>query len=90
MPAVLADIATRSATINAYARITGDAIAHAAARLSRARKTLGPDGLFEVIDRFARRQAQTADAGAEAPRRPNAKRVFDDLFALTIKTRDGL
>ena len=90
MPAVLTDIAARSSTINAYARITGDAIAHAAARLNRARKTLGPDGLFEVIDRFARRQAQTADAGAEAPRRPNAKRVFDDLFALTIQTRDGL
>jgi len=90
MPAVLADVATRSATINAYARITGDAIAHAAARLARARKTLGPDGLFEVIDRFARRQSQGADAGGDAPSRPSAKRVFDDLFALAIRTRDGL
>ena len=90
MPAVLADAAARSSTINAYARITGDAIGHAAARLARARKTLGPDGLFEVIDRFARRQSQSADPGGEPPRRPNAKRVFDDLFALAIKTRDGL
>ena len=90
MSAVLADVAARSATINAYARITGDAIAHAAARLARARKTLGPDGLFEVIDRFARRQAQEADAGGDPPHRPDAKRVFDDLFVLAIKTRDGL
>jgi hypothetical protein len=90
MPAVLADAAARSSTINAYARITGDAIAHAAARLARARKTLGPDGLFEVIDRFARRQSQSADAGGDPPRRPSAKRVFDELFALAITTRDGL
>jgi hypothetical protein len=90
MPAVLADAAARSSTINAYARITGDAIAHAAARLARARKTLGPDGLFEVIDRFARRQSQSADPGGDPPRRPSAKRVFDDLFALAITTRDGL
>jgi hypothetical protein len=90
MPAVLADAAARSSTINAYARITGDAIAHAAARLARARKTLGPDGLFEVIDRFARRQSQSADSGGDPPRRPSAKRVFDELFALAITTRDGL
>jgi hypothetical protein len=90
MRAVLADVATRASTINAYARITGDAVAHAAARLARARKALGPDGLFEVVDRFARRQALGADAGGDPPRGPSAKRVFDELFALAIKTRDGL
>jgi len=90
MRAVLADVATRSSTINAYTRITGDAVAHAATRLARSRKALGPDGLFEVIDRFARRQAKGADAGGDPPHHPDAKRVFDDLFALTIKIRDGL
>ncbi len=90
MRAVLADLAARSATINAYVRITGDAVTHAAARLARARKTLGPDGLFEVVDRFARRQAKTPDARGDPPRRANAKRVFDELFALAIKSRDGL
>lgn len=90
MRAVLADLATRSSTINAYTRVTGDAVAHAAARLARSRKALGPDGLFEVVDRFARRQSREPDAGGDAPRRPNAKRVFDDLFALAISTRDGL
>jgi hypothetical protein len=88
---VLADVAARSATINAYARITGDAVTHAAARLARSRKALGPDGLYDVIARFARRQSRVAGAaGGDAPRRPDAKRVFDDLFKLVIVSRDGL
>lgn len=86
--AVLADLAARSATINAYARITGDAVAHAAARLARARKALGADGIYEVVDRFAKRPARGADA--DPPFRPDAKRVFDDLLALAVETRDGL
>jgi len=90
MRRVLADLAQRSATINAYARITGDAVAHAAARLARSRKSLGPDGLYEVIDRFARRQTKTVGAVSDPPSRPDAKRVFDELFALAISTRDGL
>jgi hypothetical protein len=79
---VLRDVAARSAAINAYARITGDAVAHAAARLVRSRKSLGPDALYDVIDRFAERQTRS--------KRPDAKRVFDDLFALVVKSRDGL
>jgi hypothetical protein len=86
--AVLSDLATRSAVVNAYTRITGDAVAHAAARLARARKALGPDGIYEVVDRFASRPARGADA--DPPFRPDAKRVFDDLLALTVETRDGL
>ena len=90
MRAVLEDVATRSSTINAYARITGDAVAHAAARLAKARKALGPDGVFAVVDRFARRHARADGAGGDPPRRTDAKRVFDELFALSVKTRDGL
>ena len=88
--AVMADIATRSGTINAYARITGDAVAHAAARLAKARKALGPDGVFAVVDRFARRHARAAEVDDGPPRRTDAKRVFDALFALAVATRDGL
>jgi hypothetical protein len=87
---VLADAATRSATINAYARITGDAVAHAAQRLAKTRKALGPDGVFAVVDRFARRHARAADAACDPPHRTDAKRVFDALFALAVETRDGL
>ena len=90
MRTVLAECATRSSTINAYARITGDAVAHAATRLAKARKVLGPDGVFAVVDRFARRHARVAGAGGEPPRRTEAKRVFDELLALSVQTRDGL
>jgi hypothetical protein len=90
MRQILSDAATRSASINAYARITGDAVAHAAARLARARKSLGPDGVFAVVDRFARLHARAESEGAKPPRRGGAKRIFDTLFALSVSTRDGL
>ena len=80
--AVLAAVASRSAVVNAYARVTGDAVAHAAVHLARRRTRLGPDALYEIVDRFADLRT--------APGRPDAKRVFDDLLALAVETRDGL
>ena len=90
MQAVLAELAARAATINAYARVTGDGVAHAATRLTRARKALGPDGVYEVIDRFARLREKTLDDTRASYGIPDAKRVFDALFDLAVKTRDGL
>jgi hypothetical protein len=90
MRAVLADCAERSSTINAYARVTGDAVAHAAARLARSRRALGPDGVFAIVDSFARRHARAEGTGGGPPRRTEAKRVFDELLMLSVKTRDGL
>jgi hypothetical protein len=84
--ATLEGLAVRSSEINAYARVTGDAVTHAAARLARSRKTLGPDGLYHVVDRFTRPPAEAAGRPMRAP----ARRVFDDLLALAISTRDGL
>jgi hypothetical protein len=78
----LTGIAARAATVNAYARVTGDAISHASTRLARRSDTLGPDALYEVVDRFADLR--------QSPGRPDAKKVFDDLLALTLQTRDGL
>jgi hypothetical protein len=78
---VLADLAARAAAVNTYARVTGDAIAHASRRLARARKRLGPDATWEVVRRFA---------GGNAPRSRNAKRVFDDLLRLVVDARDGI
>ena len=79
---VLAALATRSGAINVYARVTGDAISHAATLLARHRRHLGPDALYEIVDRFADPRTP--------PGRPDAKRVFDELLALAIETRDGL
>jgi hypothetical protein len=90
LPSVLASLSTRSAAIHAHARVTGDAVAHAAARLTRCRRALGADGMYEVVDRFARRRIQPAGDASDPPIRARAKRVFDDLLALAIKTRDGL
>ena len=78
---VLADVAGRSASINGYARVTGDAITHAARRLARSRRRLGPTATWEVVKRFA---------GGGAPRSKNAKRVFDELLRLVIDSRDGI
>jgi hypothetical protein len=88
--AVLATLAARSSAINAYARVTGDAVAHAAVRLARARKTLGPDAMYQVVDRFAQQQTKDGTTGFDPPDAPGAKRVFDELFALAVETRDGL
>jgi uncharacterized protein YdiU (UPF0061 family) len=79
---ILASVAARSALVNAYARVTGDAISHASTHLSRRFDALGPDALYEVVYRFVERRT--------SPGRPDAKRVFDDLLALTLETRDGL
>jgi hypothetical protein len=79
---VLADVEKRSAKVNVYTRVTGDAIAHAATRLARRSGALGPDALYEVVDRFADLRT--------APGRPDAKKVFDELLALVVETRDGL
>ena len=90
MRTVFSALAARASKINAYARVTGDGVAHAAARLTRSRRALGPDGVYEVIDRFARLRTQPSARAGDAPASPDAKRVFDALFVLAIKTRDGL
>jgi len=82
MKTILSGVASRSSVVNAYARVTGDAVAHAAAHLTRRRAKLGPDALYEIVDRFAELRT--------APDRPDAKRVFDELLALAVSTRDGL
>ena len=66
---LLTGIAARSAVVNAYARVTGDAISHASMHLACRYDALGPDALYEVVDRFAELRT--------SPGRPDAKRVFD-------------
>lgn len=89
---VLAEAAARAGAQNAYARVTGDAIAHASARLTRSRRRLGAEGTWEIVDRFAdfpgsagRGRRALAAAGSA-----DAKRVFDELIRLVVLSRDGL
>jgi len=82
-PRVLVEMARRSASINAFARITGDAVAHAAARIVRDRGRLPPATLHAVVRRFVERQTRVPEArGSDKPtqvRARNARRVFDAL-----------
>jgi hypothetical protein len=90
----LAEVAGRAETINRFARITGDAIAHAAGRLVRERNRLGRDGLRTVIGRFVDEQSPLGRAGTsdkkQSVRGQNARRVFDGLLDTVEEMRHGL
>jgi hypothetical protein len=89
---LLQEMATRAGAANTYARMTGDAVAHAAARLSRARRRIGPDAMYEIVDRLASLQSRepAGRSASEAPRDELARKAFDDILGLLVSYRDGL
>ena len=91
---LLREIAERSARINRYARLTGDASTYAAARLARRRRSLGPERLTRVVARFVEEQAPRPGESS-GPRRlgaddPDVRRALDGLLALAEECRHGL
>lgn len=82
-PAILEELARRSATINVFARITGDAVTYAADSLAKNRSKLSPEALHTVVDRFAASQVRVPEkAGlskAARIREAGARKLFDDL-----------
>jgi creatinine amidohydrolase/Fe(II)-dependent formamide hydrolase-like protein len=82
-PAFLEELARRSATINVFARITGDAVTYAADSLAKNRGKLSPEALHTVVDRFAASQVRVPEeAGlskAARIREAGARKLFDDL-----------
>jgi hypothetical protein len=92
----LARIAERSATLNRYDRITGDSVDHVSDRLIRARRRLGPDALYRLIQRFTDYQDLIPEHDPvhpddAAPAQPDAaERVFARMVALTGEYREGL
>ncbi|HXV76842.1 MAG TPA: hypothetical protein VD788_11060 [Candidatus Polarisedimenticolaceae bacterium] len=94
VPLVLADVAARAAILNRYDRITGDGILHAAERLHRGRRRLGPEGVYAVVDGVARYQTRlperAAPADARPPRVAGAERIFDGIVELLADCRHGL
>ena len=88
----LSAAAHRSAVINRFDRITGDAALYAARRLIRARRRLSERELHSVIERYLDLQTRNPEkSGRQAPLKgPNAKRVFDSLLDLTAELRHGL
>ena len=88
----LSATAHRSAVINRFDRITGDAALYAARRLIRARRRLSERELHGVIERYLTLQTRNPKRMQRPTplKGPNAKRVFDSLLDLTVELRYGL
>jgi hypothetical protein len=92
---MLREIARRSARINRYARLTGDASTYASARLVRHRRRLGADGTSRLIARFVDEQVPLADDAARPGRlsgkdAPGVRRALDALVSLVEECRHGI
>jgi hypothetical protein len=94
VPRLLVDLVQRSARINRYARITGDAALHAAKTLIRNRRRLPCDRMYAIISRFVEDQTRLPERrifrGGRPLRQPDAKRVFNRLLDLLEECEYGL
>ena len=93
-PDLLRDVAARSATINRFARITGDASIDVAARLSRTRSRLDPEATYAVIRALVEEHAtlpgKRAAPPEPPPREPAARRAVEALRESIAGNRHGL
>jgi hypothetical protein len=93
LASLLDQVARRSAVINRYDRITGDAVELASSRLNRSRRRLGRDALQEVIEGLVghqdRRVAKPANGAAQRAS-PAGQRVLGALLELVADYRHGL
>ncbi len=84
VPELLVEIGARSATINAFARITGDAVTYAAGSIVKQGAKLSPDTLHAIVDRFADCQVRVPEQVHESKiariREAGARQLFDDLM----------
>jgi hypothetical protein len=94
LPRVTEEVAARSAILNRYARITGDAATYAVDRLLKKRGVLSADEIYRIIHSFVREQTLVPE---EIPRRRKtrglsrgAKDIFDDMLSLVVEYRHGL
>jgi len=92
---LLARIAPRAAILNRAARITGDGVDYAAARLLRSRHELSSREFHELIERFVERQDLTPDrrpgaASHDTPPDPAVARVLARMESAVRELREGL
>ena len=89
---ILSATAHRSAVINRFDRITGDAALYATRRLIANRRRLSDREFHAVIQNFLELQTRNPDRSHQPHRLrgPNAKRVFDTILGLTSELRYGL
>ena len=91
---VLREVAGRSAVVNRFARITGDAAIDVAARLSRTRRRLDSDAIYAVIRALVDEHLCVPEARragpASLPREPAAQRAVEALRRAIAGNRHGL
>ncbi len=84
VPAMLTEIGERSATINVFARITGDAVTYASGSLVKHVKKLSPEALNTIVNRFAASQVQVPekvhDSKFSRIREAGVRKLFDELL----------
>ena len=94
LASLLDRVARRSAVINRYDRITGDAVEYAAARLIRSRRSLGQEALHAVIEGLVghqdRRVPPAGSRPTPRPESPAAQRVLGALLGVVAEYRHGL
>ncbi len=94
LASLLERVTRRSAVINRYDRITGDAVEVASAHLNRSRRRLGRDVLQDVIGGLVghqdRRVARPRNGSAMRPESPAGQRVLGALLELVADYRHGL
>ena len=94
LASLLDRVARRSAVINRYDRITGDAVEYAAARLIRSRRSLGQEALHAVIEGLVghqdRRVPAASNGSAPRPESAAAQRVLGALLEVVAEYRHGL
>jgi hypothetical protein len=83
-------MARRSAAINRRDRITGDSVDFAAAALLRARRELGCEGVYRLVQDFAAHQDLDPESPPPAAPEPEAGRVFERMLRVVDELRHGL
>jgi hypothetical protein len=91
---LLEEVAARSAVINRFARITGDASIDVATRLSRTRRRLDADAIYAVVRALVEDHLSVPEARgagpAPLPREPAARRAIEALRRSIAGNRHGL
>ena len=94
LASLLERLTRRSAVINRFDRITGDAVELASSRLSRSRRHLGRDALQDVIEGLIGHQDRRVTRRRSGrPARPESvagQRVLGALLEIVTDYRHGL
>ncbi|MGE0371298.1 MAG: hypothetical protein AB7Q01_05330 [Gammaproteobacteria bacterium] len=91
---LLAELARRSALINRYERITGDAALIASKRLIKSRNTMNKNDIYKIISGFAAGQVLRPEHRAESPDPVSwdrcSRMLYQSMIRIVAEYREGL